>query len=300
LVTEPLVFRDLAYVLAAAVLGGGLAWLTRQPLILGYVFGGILVSPLTPGPSVSDLRTFERFAEIGVIMLMFTIGLEFSLRDLLQVRRVALLGAPLGILLSIGLGISVGMVLGWPPIQGLVVGIVTSIASTMVMVRFLTDRGELHTRHGRVMFGIALIQDLAVVALIVLMPALGRREDAGLSAVGLALLQAAAILVPFWLLAGRVMPRVLTWMARTRSPELFLLFVLAIALGTAALSQSVGLSLALGAFLAGLLVSESDYAHETLARVLPLRDAFVALFFVTLGALMDPRLALANLLSWES
>jgi K+:H+ antiporter len=295
LVTEPLVFRDLAYVLAAAVLGGGLAWLTRQPLILGYVFGGILVSPLTPGPSVSDLRTFERFAEIGVIMLMFTIGLEFSLRDLLQVRRVALLGAPLGILLSIGLGISVGMVLGWPPIQGLVVGIVTSIASTMVMVRFLTDRGELHTRHGRVMFGIALIQDLAVVALIVLMPALGRREDAGLSAVGLALLQAAAILVPFWLLAGRVMPRVLTWMARTRSPELFLLFVLAIALGTAALSQAVGLSLALGAFLAGLLVSESDYAHETLARVLPLRDAFVALFFVTLGALMDPRLALANL-----
>jgi CPA2 family monovalent cation:H+ antiporter-2 len=176
LVTEPLVFRDLAYVLAAAVLGGGLAWLTRQPLILGYVFGGILVSPLTPGPSVSDLRTFERFAEIGVIMLMFTIGLEFSLRDLLQVRRVALLGAPLGILLSIGLGISVGMVLGWPPIQGLVVGIVTSIASTMVMVRFLTDRGELHTRHGRVMFGIALIQDLAVVALIVLMPALGRRK----------------------------------------------------------------------------------------------------------------------------
>ena len=295
MVTEPLVFRDLAYVLAAAVLGGGLAWLTRQPLILGYVLGGILVSPLTPGPSVSDLHTFELFAEIGVVLLMFSIGLEFSLRDLLQVRRIALLGAPLGILLSISLSLGVGMALGWPPLQGLVIGIVISIASTMVMVRLLTDRGELHTRHGRVMIGITLVEDLAVVVLIVLMPALGKRDVAGLGAVGLALLQAGAILVPFWLLASRVMPRVLTWVARTRSTELFLLVALAMALGTAALSQAAGLSLALGAFLAGLLVSESDYAHETFARVLPLRDVFVALFFVTIGALVDPRLALANL-----
>ena len=295
MVTEPLVFRDLAYVFAAAVLGGGLAWLTRQPLILGYVLGGILVSPLTPGPSVSDLHTFEQFAEIGVVLLMFSIGLEFSLRDLLQVRRIALLGAPLGILLSISLSLGIGVALGWPPLQGLVVGIVVSIASTMVMVRLLTDRGELHTRHGRVMIGITLVEDLAVVVLIVLIPALGKRDVAGLGAVGLALLQAGAILVPFWLLASRVMPRVLTWVARTRSTELFLLVALAMAIGTAALSQAAGLSLALGAFLAGLLVSESDYAHETFARVLPLRDAFVALFFVTIGALVDPRLALANL-----
>ena len=118
MVTEPLVFRDLAYVFAAAVLGGGLAWLARQPLILGYVLGGILVSPLTPGPSVSDLHTFELFAEIGVVLLMFSIGLEFSLRDLLQVRRVALLGAPIGILLSIGLGLAAGWALGWPPEPG--------------------------------------------------------------------------------------------------------------------------------------------------------------------------------------
>jgi CPA2 family monovalent cation:H+ antiporter-2 len=295
LVSEPLVFRDLAYVFAAAVLGGGLAWVTRQPLILGYVLGGILVSPLTPGPSVSDLHTFEVFAETGVVLLMFTIGLEFSLRDLLQIRRVALLGAPLGVLLSIGLSVGVGIALGWPPLQGLVVGIVISIASTMVMVRLLTDRGEQHTRHGRVLIGITLVEDLAVVVLIVLMPALGTRDTGGLVEVGSALLRSATILVPFWVLASRVMPRVLTWVARTRSPELFLLVVLAIALGTAALTQAAGLSLALGAFLAGLLVSESEYSHETLARMLSLRDAFVALFFVTLGALMDPRLALANL-----
>jgi monovalent cation:H+ antiporter-2, CPA2 family len=226
---------------------------------------------------------------------MFTIGLEFSLRDLLRVRRVALLGAPLGILLSIGLGLGVGVALGWPPVQGLVVGIVISVASTMVMARLLIDRGELQTRHGRVMIGITLVEDLAVVILIVLMPALGTRDTGGLVEVGFALLRSAAILVPFWFLASRVMPRLLTWVAHTRSPELFLLVVLAIALGTAALSQAAGLSLALGAFLAGLLVSDSEYSHETLARVLSLRDAFVALFFATLGALMDPRLALANL-----
>ena len=295
MVTDPLVFRDLAYVFTAAVLGGGLAWLARQPLILGYVLGGILVSPLTPGPSVSDLHTFELFAEIGVVLLMFSIGLEFSLRDLLQVRRVALLGAPIGILVSIGFGLAAGRALGWPPSQGLVVGILISVASTMVMARLLIDRGELHTRHGRVMIGITLVEDLAVVILIVLMPALAAPDTEGLGAVGLALLRAGAILAPFWLLASRVMPRALTWVARTRSPELFLLVVLAIAIGTAALTQAAGLSLALGAFLAGLLLSESDYAHETLARVLPLRDAFVALFFVTLGALIDPRLALSNL-----
>jgi CPA2 family monovalent cation:H+ antiporter-2 len=163
------------------------------------------------------------------------------------------------------------------------------------MARLLIDRGELHTRHGRVMIGITLVEDLAVVVLIVLIRALRAPGTEGFRALGLALVQAGAILVPFWLLASRVMPRALTWVARTRSPELFLLVVLAIAIGTSALTQAAGLSLALGAFLAGLLLNESDYAHETLARVLSLRDAFVALFFVTLGALIDPRVALSNL-----
>lgn len=292
---DPLIFRDLAYVFLAAALGGGLARLARQPLILGYVLGGILVSPLTPGPAVSDLHTFELFAEIGVVLLMFTIGLEFSLRDLLRGRRLALVGGPLGILLCVGLAVGVGTALGWPARQGVVVGIVISVASTMVMARLLIDRGELHTRHGRAMIGITLVEDLAVVVLIVLMPALGALAPGRLGALALALLRAVVILVPFWILAVRVMPRALTWVARARSPELFLLAVLALALGTAALTQAVGLSLALGAFLGGLLVSGSDYAHETLARLLSLRDAFVALFFVTLGALIDPRLLLENL-----
>src|SRR5262249_4981653 len=157
--------RDLAYVFAAAALGGVLAWRIRQPLILGYVIGGILISPLTPGPSVSDVHTFELLAEIGVILLMFSIGVEFSLQDLLQVKWVALLGGPLGILLSVGMALGVGMLLGWPPLQGIIIGAVISVASTMVLARLLMDSGQLNSRQGRITIGITLVEDLAVVIL---------------------------------------------------------------------------------------------------------------------------------------
>src|SRR5207245_11664727 len=153
---DPILFRDLAYVFVAAVLGGSLAWLARQPLILGYVIGGLLISPLTPGPSVSDVPTFERFAEIGVVLLMFSLGIEFSLKDLMGVKWIAVIGGPLGMILSIGLGLAAATVLGWSSLQGAVVGMVVSVASTMVLARLLLDRGELHTRHGRIMSGISL------------------------------------------------------------------------------------------------------------------------------------------------
>ena len=155
MIAEPVLFRDLAYVFLAAVLGGALARLAHQPLILGYVFGGLLVSPLTPGPSVTDVHTFQAFAEIGVVLLMFSLGIEFSLKDLMGVKWIALVGAPLGMALSIGLTLTTGAVLGWSPLQGAVVGMVICVASTMVLARLLLDRGELHTRHGRVMIGIS-------------------------------------------------------------------------------------------------------------------------------------------------
>ena len=236
MVADPILFRDLAYVFVAAMLGGGLAWLARQPLILGYVAGGLLVSPFTPGPSVSDVHTFELFAEIGVVLLMFSIGVEFSLKDLMRVKWVALGGGPLGILLSTGLG--VGVFLGWGALQGAVVGMVVSVASTMVLARLLIDRGELHSQHGRVMIGITLVEDLAVVALIVLIPMLGALHAERLLAMGAALLTAAAILVPFFYLASRIVPPFLGRVARTRNDELFLLVALAIALGAAALTQA--------------------------------------------------------------
>ena len=289
------VFQDLAYVLVAAALGAAAAWLTRQPLILGYVAGGILIGPFTPGPTVADFHSFEVVAEIGVVLLMFSVGIEFSLSDLLRVKWVALAGGPLGIALSTGLGLVAAVVLGWPLLQGAVIGIVVSVASTMVLARLLMDRGELHTRHGRVTVGITLVEDLAVVVLTVVLPTLGDLGPGRLLAVGTALGKSLVILAPFAYLAWRVVPGILLRVARTRNDELFLMVALAIGLGTAALTHAVGLSLALGAFLAGLVISNSDYAHETLARLLPMRDVFVAVFFVTIGALIDPASVLANL-----
>jgi CPA2 family monovalent cation:H+ antiporter-2 len=292
---DPVIFRDLAYVFVAAVLGAAAAWLARQPLILGYVAGGILIGPFTPGPSVSDVHTFEVVAEIGVVLLMFSIGIEFSLSDLLRVKWIALIGGPLGIALSALLGLGVGALLGWPPLQGIVIGIVVSVASTMVLARLLIDRGELQSRHGQVMIGITLVEDLAVVVLTVLLPALGALEPGRLLAIAGALGKSALILAPFTYLAWKVVPTLLLRVARTGNDELFLMVALALGLGTAALTQTVGLSVALGAFLAGLMISNSDYAHQTLARLLPVRDIFVAVFFVTIGTLIDPASVVAHL-----
>jgi CPA2 family monovalent cation:H+ antiporter-2 len=292
---DTLFFRDLSYVLIAAVLGGLVARAARQPLVIGFVLGGMLIGPFTPGPSVSDLHTFELFADIGVILLMFSIGIEFSIRDLLREKWVVLLGAPLSMLLTVAMGLGAGSLFGWPPLQGAVIGIVISVASTMVLARLLMDRGELHSRHGRVMIGITLVEDLAVVILIVLIPAMGTLEPGRLLTIAMALGKSLLILIPAIYVGTKIVPPLMTRVARLHSDEMFLLVALAVGLGTAALSQAAGLSLALGAFLAGLIINGSDYAHETLARLLPLRDVFVALFFVTIGALIDPQTLIQNI-----
>jgi len=292
--TDASFFRDLAYVLLAAGVGGAAAWFTRQPVIVGYVLGGILVSPFTPGPVVSEVHTFELFAEIGIILLMFFIGAEFSPQELLRLKWVGFVGGTLGILAMTALGFGAVRLLGWPPVPALIVGMIVSTASTLVLVRLLLDRGELHARHGRVAVGIALVDDLAVVVFIILIPSLGVLEPGRFDVVGLALGKAVAILLPFGVLAAKVFPRLLARVARTQNRELFLIVTLILSVGTAALSQAAGLSLALGAFLAGFIISGSDYAHEALARLQPLRDVFVAVFFVTVGVLIDPRTLLDN------
>jgi len=286
---ESALYHDLAYVFVAAMAGGLVARKLRQPLILGYVAGGIVVGPFTPGLRLSDVHELELLAEIGVILLMYSIGIEFSIRDLLRVKWVALVGGPLGILLSILLGTGVGWISGWSTAQGIAVGAAASVASTMVLSRLLIDGGELQSEHGRVMIGITLVEDFAVVALTVLLPSLGGSQRGELWAVGLALGKGLRILVPVALLAYKCVPPLMAWVARMKNDELYLLVTLALGFATAALTQAVGLSLALGAFLAGVVISGSEHAHETLTRVLPLRDAFVALFFVTIGALIDPR-----------
>jgi CPA2 family monovalent cation:H+ antiporter-2 len=287
-------YRDLAYVFVAATMGGLVARKLRQPLILGYVLAGILIGPFTPGPTVSDTHVLELLAEIGVILLMYSIGIEFSLKDLLRVKWVAIVGGPIGILLSIALGIGAGRLLGWSLPQGIVVGAVISVASTMVLSRLLIDRGELQSERGRIMIGITLIEDLAVVILTILLPTAGTLSGSQIANVALALGKSLLLLVPVVFAAAKLVPPLLARVARMNNNEIYLLVTLALGFAVAGISQALGLSLALGAFLAGMIVSGSEHAHETLASLLPIRDAFVALFFVTIGALIDPRSLLAN------
>ncbi len=207
---------------------------------------------------------------------------------------MSLVGGPLGVVLLSLLGEGVGVLLGWGAMQGLVVGMIISVASTMVLSRLLIDSNQLQSMHGKVMIGITLVEDLVVVVLIILMPVLVSLTPHHLLGVAQALGKAALILVPLGFLAVYLVPRMLERVARSQNRELFLLVLLAICLGTAALTEAVGLSLALGAFAAGLIISASDYAHRALDQLLPLRDGFVALFFVTMGVLINPRAVLSN------
>jgi K+:H+ antiporter len=285
---SPVFYRDLAYIFVAALFGGLLARRLRQPLILGYIIGGIVVGPFTPGPSVEDFRTIELLAEVGVILLMYSIGLEFSFDELRRVRWVAVIGTPIAMLLSVASGVLAGRLLGWPIQQGIAVGAIISVASTMVLSRFLIERGELRTTAGRIMLTMVLVEDLVVVVLTIALPTIRGTASVHWIDIATALGKASLILVPVTLLAVKLVPRLMRRVARTRSAELYLLVALAIGFATAAISQSAGLSLAAGAFLAGMIVSSSEYGHETLAHLLPLRDTFVALFFVTIGALIRP------------
>jgi CPA2 family monovalent cation:H+ antiporter-2 len=287
-------YRDLAYVFVAALVGGSIARKLRQPLIIGYVLAGIVIGPFTPGPTISDVNALELLAEIGVILLMYSIGIEFSLRDLLSVKWVSAIGGPLGILFSIGLALLVGRLVGWKTSQVIAVGAVISVASTMVLSRLLVDRGELNSLHGRVMIGITLVEDLAVVALTIMLPAFSSFTAGHLVSVGIALGKAGLILVPVVFVSAKLFPRLLAKVAETANQELFVLVVLALGFAVAAFTQAIGLSLAVGAFLAGVLVSGSEHSHQTLTQLLPLRDAFVALFFVTVGALIDPRALISS------
>ena len=289
-----LIFRDIAMVFTVAFVCGLLAWRLRQPLILGYVFAGLILSPFTPGLRVHDVHTFETMAEIGVILLMFSVGIEFSIPDLLRVRWVALAGAPLGILLSIALGAGAGMLMGWPLLQGIAVGSIVCVASTTVMTRLLMDRGELSSEAGRVMITLTLVEDLAVIILTVLLPSLAASDGANYAQVAGKITKALLLLVPVVLAGWKLVPRLLARIEKTCNDEISLLLALTICLAVAAITEAIGLSLALGAFLAGLLLGSSNFAHKLAKQTLPIRDAFVALFFVTVGMLIDPHTWLAS------
>jgi monovalent cation:H+ antiporter-2, CPA2 family len=285
---ESNLFRDLAYIFIAATAGGILAWWLNLPLILGFVVGGIIISPFTPGLQLHDVHTFHELAEAGVVLLMFSIGVEFSVPDLLRVKWVAVAGGAAGITLSISLAILVAKLIGWSVTQGLVIGATVSVASTMVLARLLSDRGAMGTTYGRAMIGITLFEDMAVVLMTVILPSFGTQDQDRFAKAAWTLGKALVLLVPLVFVAMKVVPVLLRQAQKTKNEELMLLIALAICLGTAALAQAIGFSVALGAFIAGLSISASKDLHDAHERLLPVRDAFVALFFVSLGTLIEP------------
>ena len=303
---EPVLISTIAIGLTAAFIGGLIARHVRLPAIVGYIVAGVVIGPFTPG-FIADTEIALELAELGVILLMFGVGIQFSIRELLAVRSIAVPGAIVQTIVAGLFGIWLGGALGWSIGGGLVLGLAISIASTVVLLRALTDRNELETPQGRIAVGWLIVEDLLAVLVLVLLPTIapilgtaGTGEPAPigpdtLAPVAVALGKAVAFAVVMIVIGARVVPWLLVIVAREGSRELFTLAVLAIALGIAFVASSVfGVSLALGAFLAGLVVSESDMSHQAAADALPLRDAFAVLFFVSVGMLLDPEFLVAN------
>jgi CPA2 family monovalent cation:H+ antiporter-2 len=274
---------------AAALLCGIVARRVGLPAIVGYLVGGVLVGPSTPG-FVADAHAAQQYAELGVIFMMFGVGLHFSLKDLGSVKHIAVPGALLQMVLATALGWVVArQVLGWSTGAAFVLGLALSIASTVVLLRGLTDRGLLNTSGGKVAVGWLILEDLATVAILVLLPAIVGDPDAadsGFDVDGVVwALGKAVVFIALVLLVGvRVLPWLLTRIARTRSRELFLLAVVSLAAGTAyGAYELFGVSFALGAFLAGVVMAGTGIHHQVEAEVLPFRDIFAVLFFVAVG-----------------
>jgi monovalent cation:H+ antiporter-2, CPA2 family len=279
---------DIALILVAALLGGVVARWLRLPLILGYIAAGVLVGPNTFGPSVGDVHEIELLAEIGVALLLFTIGLHFSLGELAPVRRIALLGTPVQMVLTIVFGYGVGRLLldlGW--VESVWLGALISLSSTAVVLKTLGEQGVLGTLSARVMIGMLIVQDLAIVVLLTVLPVLENVRE-GLPELGLAVLKAAVFIAAMLIFGSRILPLLLARLAAWGSRELFLVSVVAIGVGVGYVTYLVGLSFAFGAFIAGMVLSQSDYSHQALAEVEPLRDVFAMIFFVSVGLLIDP------------
>lgn len=277
--------RDLLIVLVTAVAGGMLARWLRLPIILGYLVGGIAIGP--GFGLVQDTATINSLAEIGVVLLLFAIGLEFSLKEVLRMGKIAVIGGIAQILLSATAGFGLGKLVGLGNTGAVFFGFIIALSSTMVVLKLLMERGELDTTHGRIMLGILLVQDLSVVPILVIMPAIGGEAGELWVSLGLAVLKAVGFIGLMFVLGIWVLPWFLKKVAGQRSRELFMLTVVVVCLAAAFGTVKLELSAAFGAFTAGLLISQSGFARQAFADILPLRDTFAALFFVSLGMLAD-------------
>ena len=298
-------FVDLVTVVCAAFVGGFLARLVHLPPVLGYLAMGMLIGPYGMGrldadwldfATVAEEETVHTLAELGVVLLVFAIGIEVSFRELLNLGKVIVIGGLLQIVICSALIAPVGIALGFDLTTAIILGMVGALSSTMVVLKTLSDMGELNSLQGRLMTGFLLLQDLMFIPMIAMLPALdgGGSGATVLKEVGWGVLKAAIVIGGLALLGMKVVPWVMGRITLMGSREMFVLMVVATAFAVAALTNQVGLSAALGAFVAGLLLSESDVGHWALAEISPLRDVFGVLFFASLGLLTDPVFVIDN------
>jgi len=285
---------SIAILLGAALVGGMIAHRLRQPVILGYLVVGVAVGPYALG-LVGDVALIEAAATMGVALLMFTLGLEISVGQLRQVGKVGLWGGVAQILITFALGLVVGSALfRWSLSQAALFGLVISLSSTMVCLKILMERGELDSVHGRIMLAFLILQDISVVLMVIVIPLLGGTVDNLLLTLAIAIGKAIlfvgiAIVLGLW-----VLPWLMGRVGGVRSRELFLLTVMVLSLGAALGTYILGLSVVFGAFVIGLVLHKTRFAHQALAEITPLRDIFATLFFVSLGMLLSPRFVLEN------
>jgi len=274
---------------ALAMVLGFIAAKLRLPPLVGYLLAGVLIGPSTPG-FVADVSLASQLAEIGVMLLMFGVGLHFSIDDLLKVKAIAVPGAIVQIVVAVGLGALASSTWGWSLGSGLVFGLCLSVASTVVVLRALEARGQLQSVNGQIALGWLVVEDLVMVLVLVLIPALARVPGGGAITELLLVLAKIVAFVVVMLVGGRrILPRILWWVAQTGSQELFRLGVTAVAIGVAfGAAKLFDVSFALGAFFAGMMLRESEFSHRAAEESLPLRDAFAVLFFVSVGMLFDP------------
>jgi len=278
---------DLVILIVAGMLGGFVARMLRQPLLLGYIVAGVLVGPHTGGITVSGVHEIELLAEIGVALLLFTLGIEFSIKELKPVRYVALIGTPLQIILTMAFGWGTGQLMGWDSHLSIWFGAFVSLSSTMVVLKTLESKGLVGTLSSRVMLGMLVVQDIAIVPMLIIMPQLGS-DSFGLAQLGMAGIKTVLFLLSMFVLGSRGIPRFMRIVAGWNSREMFMLSCSAIGLGIGYATHSLGLSFAFGAFVAGMVLSESRYAYQALSDILPLRDIFSLIFFASVGMLIDP------------
>jgi monovalent cation:H+ antiporter-2, CPA2 family len=281
---------ELAIVAALGVLVTVILARLKLPTVAGLLAAGALVGPFGLALAKS-VQAIEVLAEVGVVLLLFTIGLEFSLARLKDIFRQVALGGVLQVGLTTGVTAAVAVALGQPPSRGLFYGFAFALSSTAIVLRALAERRELDAPHGRFIVGTLIFQDLCVVPMVLIVPLLGPSAPSGgaLSAIALALAKAAVVVVGTVTVSRFVVPKILGWVDASRSREVFLLAILGLCIGTAWLTSLAGLSLALGAFLGGMVVADTEYGHRAMGDMLPLRDAFVSIFFVSLGMLFDVR-----------